>query len=246
MKKILVSIILVSMIALIFAPMTRSASPTPMLKYSVAPIREQFIEDSTGEPLPAQPGYYLPYDVDLVNGEYFANGGEGIYVAVLDTGLVYNWPSFLPPTATVRTDLGKGWSYDVVWNPGINDFDWTPNTTRGFITNNVGSGHGTHVTSTIVGYQRSTIGIVPRIVTGVAPKATIIPLLGLDYWLVDCPDPNYPGEEGGKVFFGGGDDWMLCSAIDYVAGLAEANPSWKIICTNSWGSSEPSPAIRAS
>jgi subtilisin family serine protease len=243
MKKILVSIILVSMIALIFAPMTRSASPTPMLKYSVAPIREQFIEDSTGEPLPAQPGYYLPYDVDLVNGEYFANGGQGIYVAVLDTGLVSNWPSFLPPTATVRTDLGKGWSYDVVWNPAINDFDWTPNTARGFITNNVGSGHGTHVTSTIVGYQRSTIGIVPHIVTGVAPKATIIPLLGLDYWLVNCPDPTYPGCHAGKVMFGGGDDWMLSSAIYYVAGLAETN-GWKIICTNSWGDTVPSPVIR--
>jgi len=243
MKKILVSIILVSMIALIFAPMTRSASPTPLMKYSVTPIKEQFIEDSTGEPLSAVPGYYLPYDVDLVNGEYFANGGEGIYVAVLDTGLVSNWASFLPPTATVRTDLGRGWSYDVVWNPAINDFDWNPTTTRGFITNNVGSGHGTHVTSTIVGYQRSTIGIVPHIVLGVAPKATIIPLLGLDYWLVNCPDPTYPGCHAGKVMFGGGDDWMLTEAIYYVASLAETN-GWKIICTNSWGSSEPSPAIR--
>jgi len=63
--------------------------------------------------------------------------------------------------------------------------------------------------------------------------------------LVDCPDPTYPGYHAGKVMFGGGDDWMLCSAIDYVASLAETN-GWKIICTNSWGSSEPSPAIRAS
>jgi len=98
----------------------------------------------------------------MVNGEYFANGGEGVYVAILDTGLVSNWTSFLPPTANVRTDLGKGWSYNVVWNPGISDFDWTPNTARGFFTNNVGSGHGTHVASSIVGYQRSTIGIVPH------------------------------------------------------------------------------------
>jgi subtilisin family serine protease len=246
MKKVLlISIILLSMLALTIVPMTISATSAPNLKYSVTPIREQFVEEATGEPLPAEPGYYLPYDVDLVNGEYFANGGEGIYVAIIDTGLVSNWASFLPPTATVRTDLGKGWSYDVVWDPSINDFAWTPNPARGFITNIDGSGHGTHVTSTIVGYQRSAIGIPPHIVLGVAPKATIIPILGLDYWLVDCPDPNYPGEEGGKVFFGGGDDWMLCSAIDYVAYLAETN-DWKIICTNSWGSSEPSPAIRES
>jgi subtilisin family serine protease len=246
MKKILlVSIILLSMLALTIVPMTISATSAPNLKYNVTPIREQFVEEATGEPLPLPTGNYLGYDIDIVNAEYFANGGEGIYVAIIDTGLVSNWASFLPPTATVRTDLGKGWSYDVVWNPGINDFDWTPNTARGFITNNVGSGHGTHVASSIVGYQRSTIGVAPHIVLGVAPKATIIPLLGLDYWLVDCPDPTYPGCHAGKVMFGGGDDWMLCSAIDYVASLAETN-GWKIICTNSWGSSEPSPAIRAS
>jgi subtilisin family serine protease len=243
MKKIIVSILLISMFALIFVPMTRSSTAMPNLKFNATPVQEQFVEDYTGEPLPAVPGYYLPYDVDLVNGEYFANGGEGVYVAILDTGLVSNWASFLPPTATIRTDLGRGWSYDVVWNPIINDFDWTPNTARGFITNNVGSGHGTHVASSIVGYQRSTIGVAPHIVLGVAPKATIIPLLGLDYWLVNCPDPTYPGCHAGKVMFGGGDDWMLTSAIYYVASLAEAN-GWKIICTNSWGSSEPSPAIQ--
>jgi subtilisin family serine protease len=243
-KALLVSIILLSMLALAIVPMTRSTAPPPNLKYSVEPVQELFVEEATGEPLPLEPGYYLGYDIDIVNAEYVANGGEGIYVAIIDTGLVSDWASFLPPTATVRTDLARGWSYNVVWN-GINDFDWTENTTRGFITNADGSGHGTHVASSIVGYQRSTIGDEPHIVLGVAPKATIIPILGLDYWLVDCPDPDYPGYDHGKVFFGGGDDWMLCSAIDYVAYLAEMY-GWKIICTNSWGGSEPSPAIRAS
>jgi subtilisin family serine protease len=246
MKKIIALVLLVSMLTLLAVPMTRSSSPIPNLKFGVTPAHTEFVDAYSGEPLPATPGYYLGYDIDLVNGEYFANGGEGVYVAVLDTGLVNGWQNFLPPTANIRTDLGRGWSYNVVWNPTIHDFDWTPTTTRGFITNADGSGHGTHVTSTIVGYQRASIGVTPHIVLGVAPKATIIPLLGLDYWLVDCPEPSYPGCLGGKVLFGGGDDWMLTSAIDYVAQLATENPSWKIICTNSWGSSEPSPAIRAS
>jgi len=239
MKKLIVTILLISMLALIAMPPTRSvaSSSAPNLKYSVLSVQEQFIEERSGEPLPLDPGYYLGYDIDIVNAEYFADGGEGVYIAVLDTGLVNGWENFLPPTADIRTDLGRGWSYDVVWDG--TEFVWTENPSRGIITKDVGSGHGTHVTSTIVGYQRSTIGVTPHIVLGVAPKATIIPLLGLDYWLVDYPGP---GNKGGKAFFGGGDDWMLTSAIYYVAELAETyNP---MICTNSWGSSEPSPAIR--
>jgi len=243
-KALLVSIIFLSMLVFTIVPMTESTTSIPNLKYSVEPIQEQFVEAADFTTPSDSVGTYLPWDVDIVNGEYYTNGGEGIYVAVIDTGLVWNWANFLPPTANIRTDLGKGWSYDVVWNPTINDFDFTPNATRGFITKRYeGSGHGTHVASTIVGYQRSTIGVAPHIVQGVAPKATIIPLLGLDTWLVNCPDPTYPSCHAGKVLFRGGDDWMLTSAIYYVASLAETN-GWKIICTNSWGSSEPSPAIR--
>jgi subtilisin family serine protease len=232
------------MLVLIAVPMTRSSPPVPNLKYTVTPAQELFVDGYSGEPLPAVPGYYLPYDVDLVNGEYFANGGEGIYVAVIDTGLVSDWANFLPPTANIRADLGRGWSYDVSWNPITHDFDFVQDASRGFITKAYeGSGHGTHVTSSIVGYQRASIGQTPHIVLGVAPQATIIPLLGLDTWLVDTPDSTYPGYHAGKVLFRGGDDWMLTSAIYYVASLAETN-GWKIICTNSWGSSEPSPAIQ--
>jgi subtilisin family serine protease len=242
-KAILISIILLSMLCLTFVPMARSGTQ-PVFSYNITPTQANFEEcaDFTNTNPPT--GTYIPWDVDIVNAEKFPNGGQGIYIAVIDTGLVSNWAQFVPPTATIRTDLAKGWSYDVTWNPTINDFDFTPNPNRGFITKAYeGSGHGTHVTCEIVGYQRSTIGVAPHIVEGVAPKATIIPLLGLDTWLVDCPDPNYPGCNAGKVLFRGGDDWMLTSAIYYVASLAAAN-HWKIIVNNSWGSSEPDPAIR--
>ncbi len=233
---------LLTVLALTQSSMTRATSNAPNLKCYPSLLHAQFEEaaDLTN-PAPST-GTYLSYDVDMVNGELYPNGGEGVYVAVIDTGLVDGWQNFLPPDAIIRTDLGKGWSYDVVWDAVTNDFDWTPKTDRGFITKDVGSGHGTHVSSSIVGYQRSTIGVAPHLVSGVAPKASIIPLLGLDYWLVDCPDPDYPGCSGGKVLFRGGDDWMLTSAIYYVAELAETY--YPMICTNSWGSSEPSPAIK--
>ena len=54
------------------------------------------------------------------------------------------------------------------------------NDERGYITNDIGSGHGTHVSSTIIGYQ-----LGPSMwMHGVAPKATVIPVLVLDTWLM--------------------------------------------------------------
>jgi subtilisin family serine protease len=246
-KALLVSIILLSMLALTIVPVTKSATSIPNLKYSVEPIREQLVEAADFSSGLDPVGTYVPWDVDIINAEYPSNGGEGIYVAVIDTGLVSTWASFVAPTAHIDTADGRGWSYNVAWDPSIDDFDWTPNPARGFITDMaVGSGHGTHVTCEIVGYRRSTIGVAPHIVQGVAPGVTIIPILGLDTWLVPCPDPTYPGCHAGYVEFRGGDDYMLTNAIDYVASLAVAHPSWKIICTNSWGGSAPTPAIQAS
>jgi len=88
--------------------------------------------------------------------------GTGVYVAVLDTGLMDSWRRYFPEEriaeeyaisfgggggipATVSTQPNK-WEHDV-------------------------NGHGTHVTSTILGYD---LGGTP--VNGVAPMATIIPV----------------------------------------------------------------------
>jgi subtilisin family serine protease len=249
-KAILISMILLSMLALTIVPMSHTgvrAATTPNLTCNTEPYAAQFVESADFSSGSDPVGTYVPWDVDIINAESAPNQGQGIYVAVIDTGLVSNWASFVAPTANIDTADGRGWSYNVVFDPGIDDFVWTPNPARGFITNmTVGSGHGTHVTCEIVGYERSTIGIAPHIVQGVAPGVTIIPILGLDTWLVPCSDPNYPGCHAGYVEFRGGDDWMLTNAIDYVASLAVAHPTWKIICTNSWGSSTPTPAIQAS
>jgi subtilisin family serine protease len=253
-KALLISLVLLSMLALTLAPTFAPraiSSGTPTNVYNVNPVREQFVESADftlGDPV----GTYIPWDVDIINAELANNGGQDVYVAVIDTGLVSTWASFLAPGAIIETGLARGWSYNIVWN-GVDDFTFTQNPLRGFVTDALyGSGHGTHVTCEIVGYQRSTIGVAPHIVQGVAPKVHIIPILGLDYMLVDCPNPSYYNDywgascHDGKVLFAGGDDYMLCSAIDYVTSLAVANPSWKIICTNSWGGYGPDSALRTS
>jgi len=249
MKKTeLVSIIMLAVLALTLVPMTRapirSAGSQPDHVFTAEPIREQLVDSADYASLAEDP---IPWDVDIVNAES-TNGGQDIYVAVIDTGLVWDWANFLPTTAIIETGLARGWSYNIVWNYSTNDFDFNQNPARGFITDShYGSGHGTHVTSSIVGWR-----IGNTVIQGVAPKVHIIPLLGLDYMLVNCPDPNYYNAywdaacHAGKVLFAGGDDWMLCSAIDYVATLAEAHTDWKIICTNSWGGAGEAPAIRES
>ena len=52
-------------------------------------------------------GGYSTYDADQVNSEDVAQTGHGVYVAVLDTGLVPNYKDYFP-TARVDTSLGTG------------------------------------------------------------------------------------------------------------------------------------------
>lgn len=151
-----------------------------------------------------------PFWVDMVNGEYYPDGGEHVYVAVLDTGLLSSWPFFFGH-ADIADEWGIGFTHDISWDDGIGNFVFGPlRDDRGFITKDFeGSGHGTHVTSTIVGFNVNNAFIVE----GVAPAATIIPVLCLDAWEVPYP--------GGTAQFTGGTWEMIAAAIDYVAGLAE-------------------------
>lgn len=88
--------------------------------------------------------------------------GTGVYVAVLDTGLVGGWRQYFPEER-IAVDLarsfggGGGLSGNVSSQPN----KWGSDV----------NSHGTHVTSTIIGYNLNGTAI-----NGAAPNATIIPV----------------------------------------------------------------------
>jgi subtilisin family serine protease len=134
------------------------------------------------------------WDMDAVNvtvspgfsGRAINYDGTGVYVAVLDTGLVDSWRQYFPEqriaTQYAMAFRGGGGENGNVSDP-TNMWEHDQNS------------HGTHVTSTILGYN-----LFGTPVNGVAPNATIIPV---------------------KVLGQNGSGWssVIAHAIVYVANL---------------------------
>jgi subtilisin family serine protease len=172
---------------------------------------------------------YPTWDSDMINVEQVSQTGEGVYVAVLDTGLVPNWADYFPKDR-VNTDLGTGFdqpvSFKVKNDPcglgveigQLHQTTWVGST---------GSTHGTHVASTILGYfYRSNsdaaagFPLPPIMVRGIAPKVTVIPVKVLaDYQVPALPKCTNPGPQPSqKVVFG--TDSMVAAGINYATDLA--------------------------
>lgn len=111
---------------------------------------------------------YSTWNLDAINVTDFPAGrsvdydGEGVYVAVLDTGLVDTWRSFFPEER-IAVEYAKsfGGGGGEVGNVSEQPNKWEHDQ----------NSHGTHVTSTILGFQAGDI-----VINGVAPRATIIPV----------------------------------------------------------------------
>lgn len=88
--------------------------------------------------------------------------GTGVYVAVLDTGLVDGWQNYFP-VERIAVQFGKAFNGGGGNNPNVSEptNKWEHDQ----------SSHGTHVTSTILGYR---FGV--NKINGVAPMVTILPV----------------------------------------------------------------------
>src|SRR3990170_2318289 len=198
----------------------------------------------------ARPPMLLPrrgtWDADTINVEsLFSQGdtGEGVHVAVLDTGLVPNWRDYFP-SDRIAAHLGKGFLEPVHVDPVSGEL-----VEAGFVeeTSWVGStlsSHGTHVTSTIIGYNyyapadaASGLPLPPLYIEGIAPKATVIPVKVLSTYNL----PPYTGPEG--LVFG---TWGAVAAGIYYATELKIQGYSPMVISMSLGGGEPSPEIEIS
>jgi subtilisin family serine protease len=179
---------------------------------------------------------YPTWDSDLINIESVPQTGNGVYVAVLDTGMVPNWRDYFPE-ARVATHLGAGFDQPVRFNVkgekcgvevevgALQKSTWVGSR---------GSTHGTHVASTILGYfyranadAASGFPLPPIVVRGIAPDVTVIPVRVLaDYQLPALPQCG-PGYAAGNVVFG--TDSMIAAGIRYATDLKRAGYSPMVI-----------------
>lgn len=178
------------------------------------------------------------WDADLINVESEPQTGKGVYVAVLDTGLVPNWRDYFP-RARIATSLGTGFDQPVAFKAladpcglGIEVGKLSQSTWVG----SRGSTHGTHVTSTIVGYfyqsnndAAAGFPLPPLVVRGIAPDVTVIPVRVLaDYHVPALPQCTDPGPQAGfDAVFGTSD--MIAAGIRYVTSLKRAGYSPMVI-----------------
>jgi len=182
------------------------------------------------------------WDADMINSDTSGYTGAGVYVAVLDTGLAPNWKDYFPEER-IAEELGKGFKENVLWNETTGTFDESGFVYETTFIGSTGTEHGTHVTSTIIGYNyyapadaAAGLPLPPIYVEGIAPDVTIIPVKVLSDYYIGKSHLNEDYEEMHLVF---GTDRAVAAGIRYATDLKIAGYSPMIITMSLGG---PTPA----
>jgi subtilisin family serine protease len=136
------------------------AAVTPDAKRNGAPIDTVSAEDFENG--------LNTWDQDAINVTDFGAGrveaydGTGVYVAVIDTGLLDSWRQYLPQERIAE-------EYGIAFGGGGGEMGTVSSQPEKWQHDQ--NSHGTHVTSTILGYSLRGTPI-----NGVAPLATVIPV----------------------------------------------------------------------
>lgn len=137
------------------------AAATPDAKRNGAPIDSVTATDFSAG--------FGTWDLDAVNvtdpgpeNRVVDYDGTGVYVAVLDTGLLDSWRQYFPEERIAE-------EYGISFGGGGGEQGWVSSQPEKWQHDQ--NSHGTHVTSTILGYQ---FGV--NKINGVAPMVTIIPV----------------------------------------------------------------------
>jgi len=96
------------------------------------------------------------------NGRTETFNGSGVYVAILDTGLLPTWRQYFPQER-IATELAKAFGGGGQDRGNVSE---QPNKWEQDVNS-----HGTHVTSTVLGYDLGGTAV-----NGTAPMATVIPV----------------------------------------------------------------------
>lgn len=185
------------------------------------------------------------WDLDMINVEEVSQTGKGVYIAVLDTGLTPNWKDYFSKDS-IMADLGIGFYEDVKWDVKTQKLVESGILHKTSFIGSTGSTHGTHVTSTIIGYNyyspsdaAAGYPLEPFRIKGVAPDAKIIPVKVLaDYHIgASQTGGDYPDQH-----FVMGTDRMVAAGIDYATSLCQAGYA-PMIVTMSLGGPVAAPII---
>ncbi len=254
----------IALMPTILAENEPTINPGRNIAYSTEPAKFSEIVDIE-ESMAEDP---IPYNLDMVDVEATSNDGEGIYVAVLDTGLLSNYLHFFPEgMVDIKEEWGIGFSHDVWYDPA-GDGNWSIEyvgpteyrfsysalkNDRGFLTWDYGNPLWAYYPPYGIWlpfpYGSGHGTHVQSIITGYyferGDVSAWIPGVAPKVTIIPALvlDTWIAFADDGNGWMWGGGTWeMVAAGIDYIAQLAEEH-GIKIIISMSLGGPSPSSMI---